>query len=68
MVTKVKRRDRDGPWLNPKAHVIENGCLAATHSRKERMNVQRSSPDGRVEPEADAGRKMRLLLTNRMDT
>jgi len=31
-------------------------CLAANHLNK--MNVQRSSPDGRVEPQANGGRKM----------
>ena len=62
MVTKVERNNRDDLRLNPKDQY--NGSLAAKvlSLKKDKEDVQRSSPDGRVEPEAYAGRKILLHL------
>ena len=62
MVTKVERNNRDDLRLNPKDQY--NGSLAAKvlSLKKDKEDVQRSSPDGRVEPGAYAGRKILLHL------
>ena len=41
--------------LNPK-YSLTSPCIAANYPI--RINVQRSSPDGRVEPQAYGGRKI----------
>ena len=58
MVTKVEKRSKDESWLNPKTYY--NGSSAATYLYT-MVKVQRSSPSRRVEPEANAGRKIWLL-------
>ena len=46
---------RMNTWLNPK-YSVTSPRIAANSLYK--RNVQRSSPDGRVEPQANGGRKI----------
>ena len=65
MVTKVERKSRMTPWLNPKEYIPSEGVFSS-ESPKDNENYygERSTPGRRVEPQAYGGRKIQLLYEN----